>query len=177
MNLIQGTRLGSLKVRRLNCALVTEMQYNARLEVSQVKGLMVNIERTQRSRFFSRMREVATNSSFSFSFSVVFFCRWMKPFSDVSWYITTGNRNIAKTRHLPFISITLFRSKSTCTFGYVRWIGDFHRFGHLDLRSKFYSLLTNIQSHMTFEVNIQSHLCHFKNWTENLSESHELTAK
>ena len=52
MNLIQGTRFGSLKVRRLNCALVTEMQYNARLEVSQVKGLMVNIERTQRSRFF-----------------------------------------------------------------------------------------------------------------------------
>ena len=52
MNLIQGTRFGSLKVRRLNSALVTEMQYNARLEVSQVKGLMVNIERTQRSRFF-----------------------------------------------------------------------------------------------------------------------------
>jgi len=51
------------------------------------------------------MREVATNSSFSFSFSVVFFCRWMKPFSDVSWYITTGNRNIAKTRRLPFSSI------------------------------------------------------------------------
>ena len=51
------------------------------------------------------MREVATNSSFSFSFSVVFFCRWMKPFSDLSWYISTGNRNIAKTRHLPFSSI------------------------------------------------------------------------